>query len=267
MSVPRLGLGTWQLTGEEGVEAMKRALELGYRHIDTAQLYENEALVATALEESEVSRENVFIATKINHIEIPAATRDEVFEATHESLERLGLDTIDLLYVHWPAGNYDPAVTLPAFEELRERGLIDHIGLSNFTPALLEDALEHLDAPLTAHQVEMHPLFQQETLHEYARRDGHSLVAYSPLSNGEVFDVPVLREIAEKYGVSVAQISLSWLLHKEQIAAVPKASSEAHLRENLRSTTFELDDEDVERIDSLDREERFIDPDGAPWSE
>jgi len=267
MSVPRLGLGTWQLTGEEGVEAMKRALELGYRHIDTAQLYENEALVAAALEESEVSREDVFIATKINHRDLPAATCDEVFEATHASLERLGVETIDLLYVHWPAGDYDPTVTLPAFEELRERGLIDHIGLSNFTPALLEDALDHLDAPLTAHQVEMHPLFQQKALHEYARRGGHILVAYSPLSHGEVFDVSALREIARKHGVSAAQISLSWLLHKEQIAAVPKASSEAHLRENLRSRTLELDDEDVKRIDTLDREERFLNPDEAPWNE
>lgn len=269
-SVPQIGLGTWQLTGDEGREAIAEALEVGYRHVDTAQMYENEAVVGDALRDADVAREDLFVATKINHRDIPAATREEVFEAVERSRDRLGLETIDLVYIHWPVGGYDPEETLGALAELRDSGRIDRVGLSNCTPAILDeslDALDDLGVPLTAHQVEMHPLFQQRELHGRAVEEGHTLVAYSPLSHGDVFDVPAIQSVADEYGVSEAQLALAWLTSKDNVAAVPKASSRTHLAENLAAPDLDIGGEAFDRIDDIDRNERFIDPDDAPWTE
>jgi 2,5-diketo-D-gluconate reductase B len=258
------------LTGDEGRDVITTALEVGYRHIDTAQMYGNEAAVGEGIRRADVPREDVFVATKINHRDIPAATREEVFEAVERSRDRLGLETIDLLYIHWPVGDYDPEETLSALAELREGGQIDHVGLSNCTPEILDaslDALDDLGVPLTAHQVEMHPLLQQRELHGRAVEEGHTLVAYSPLSHGDVFDVPAIRSVADEHGASEAQVTLAWHLSKENVAAVPKASSETHLAENLAAADLNISDGVLDRIDAIDREERFIDPDDAPWNE
>jgi len=226
-------------------------------------MYGNEAAVGEGIRKATVPREELFVTTKINHRDLPAATLDEVREATEESLKRLGLNYVDLLYVHWPIGDYDPETTLPAMEELRAEGQIAHIGLSNCTPAMLNVALTALDAPLVAHQIEIRPLLQQDELREQGWQNDHTVVAYSPLSHGDVFGISDLQAVAAKHNISEAQVGLAWLFSKEHVAAVPKASSEAH----LAAAKIDLDQEDITRIDAIDREERFIDPEGAPWNQ
>jgi len=206
------------------------------------------------------------VATKVNHRSLPAGTYDDVMAAVDGSLDRLGLDRLDLLYVHWPVADYDPDETLAAFEDLRDAGTVDHIGLCNCTPAILEEALATLDAPLFAHQVEMHPLLPQAELHRLAVETDHWLVAYSPLARGGVLEQPTLQEIADDRAVGPAGIALAWLLDRENVAAVPKASTMAHLRQNLDSRGVELSADEVARIEAIDRQERTIDPDGAPWN-
>lgn len=265
--LPAIGLGTWENTDPDVcTESVRTAIEMGYRHIDTAQYYGNEESVGEGIAAADVPREEVVVATKV-HAEKFGLAHDEVIEGFEVSLDRLGLEYLDLLYVHWPVGNYDAGETMGAFDELVDRGSIDHVGVSNFSPALLDEARAELDSPLFANQVEMHPLLPQEELHGYARTHDLRLVAYSPLARGNIFDVPEIRDIAEKHGVSPAQVSLAWLLSKENVHVIPKASSEEHLRDNLAARDLELTDDDVAAIDGIDRTERFVEREGAPWLE
>ncbi|MFW6003203.1 MAG: aldo/keto reductase [Halanaeroarchaeum sp.] len=262
-AIPALGLGTWQNTDPRAcATAVETALEMGYRHVDTAQAYGNEADVGRGIAAADVDREDVFLATKVW---TDSLGYDDVLESTRESLEKLGVEYLDLLYVHWPAGDYDPEETLPAFQELQDEGLIDHIGVSNFEPRHLDRAQSILDAPIAANQVEMHPLLQQERLREYLDGTDVELVAYSPIARGEVFEVPELHRVAEKHGVSEAQVSLAWLREKGTIP-IPKATGEDHIRDNWESLDLELDADDVETIDQIDRQERQVDPEFGPWN-
>ena len=258
----QFGLGTWENDEpEQCTESVATALEMGYRHIDTAQIYRNEEAVGKGLARADVPREDIFLATKVW---TDSLTPEDVHETTRESLDRLGVDSVELLYVHWPVQTYEPSETLAAFETLREEGLIDRIGVSNFEPDQLREAVEVTDAPIFANQVEMHPMLQQRELREVCEELGVELVAYSPLARGEVFDEPTLVEIADDHGVSAAQVSLAWLREKG-VTPIPKATSEAHIRDNFESLTLELSDDEIERIDDLDRTDRRVDPDWAPW--
>ena len=260
--MPSLGLGTWQNTDpEECTNAVATALEMGYRHVDTAQAYDNEESVGEGLARADVPREDVFLATKVW---IDELAYDDVLASTEESLDKLGVDYVDLLYIHWPAGEYDPEDTLTAFDELYDEGLIERLGISNFEPGQVTEAVETADAPIFANQIECHPLLPQEDLRAHCADHGVEVVAYSPLARGEVFDVPEIQEVAAKHGVSEAQVSLAWLREKG-VTAIPKATSEAHIRDNWASRTLELDDEDVSNIDNIGRTERLIAPDFAPW--
>jgi diketogulonate reductase-like aldo/keto reductase len=259
--MPALGFGTWQNDDpEQCTESVRTALDVGYRHVDTAQVYDNEAAVGEGIEAASVDREDVFLATKVW---IDQLAHDDVLSSTEASLDRLGTDYLDLLYVHWPADAYDPEGTLSAFEELYEAGTIERIGVSNFEPEHLDAAREAIDAPIFANQVEMHPLLQQQELREYCEDADIELVAYSPLARGQVFDVDVLSDIADDHGVSEAAVSLAWLREKG-VTAIPKATGEAHIRDNWSSLTLELSADDVERIDALDERRRLIDPDFGP---
>jgi len=265
--LPAIGLGTWENTDPETcAESVRTALEAGYRHVDTAQHYENEDAVGEGIARADVPREEVFVATKVHPVRFGLA-HDEVIEGLEASLDRLGLDYLDLLYVHWPVGNYDAAETLPAFDELVDRGLVDHVGVSNFSTELLDEAMDHLDSPLFAHQAETHPLLQQDDLVAHAQEHDYHHVAYSPLARGRVFELAEVTEIAEKHDASAAQVSLAWLLSRENVSVVPKATGEAHIRDNLGALDLELDEEDVERIRDIERRERFVERDGAPWQE
>ena len=259
--MPALGLGTWENDDPaQCAESVETALELGYRHVDTAQIYGNEAAVGEGIAAADVDRDDVFLATKVW---IDNLAPEDVAASTRESLQKLDTEYVDLLYVHWPAGAYDPEETLPAFAELRDDGLIDRIGVSNFEPHHLDAATDALGEAPFANQVECHPLLRQEELREYADANGVELVAYSPLARGEILDDPAIVDIAEKHGVSAAQVSLAWLREKG-VTAIPKATGEDHLSDNWASLGLELDDEDLEAIDTLGRTDRQLNPDFGP---
>jgi 2,5-diketo-D-gluconate reductase B len=261
--MPMLGLGTWQNTDpQECQNAVQTALETGYRHIDTAQAYDNEGDVGDGIAAANVAREDVFLATKVWTSNL---AYDDVIDTTDASLDRLGVDSLDLLYVHWPTNQYDPEGTLAAFDELHDAGTIDRVGVSNFEPRHVEEAVDRLDAPVFANQVELHPLLPQEEIRAVCADHDIEVVAYSPLARGAVFDVPFLRELADDYGTSAAGVSLAWLREKG-VTAIPKATSTAHIRDNWTSLSVDLDDEDVARIDALDETDRRVDPDWAPWN-
>ncbi|WP_435177574.1 aldo/keto reductase [Halorussus sp. AFM4] len=263
--MPMLGLGTYEMDDEECRESVGRAIEMGYRHVDTAEMYENEDAVGDAIAAADVDREELFVATKIAPENLDY---DQVLTNAADSFEELGVDFVDLLYVHWPTGDYEATDTLDAFAELREEGLIGEIGVSNFTVDLLEEAIEVAEEPIFANQVEMHPLLPQTELQQFCAQDDVDveLVAYSPIARGDVEDVDELQEVAEKHDATPHQVSLAWLREKE-VTAIPKATSEEHLRENWLSLGVELDEEDVEKIDSIEERQRIVDPDDAPWNQ
>ncbi|SFR54906.1 aldo/keto reductase [Halogeometricum limi] len=263
MDIPELGFGTYQMDErDECVDAVELAMEVGYEHVDTAQGYDNEEYVAEGL--AGVDRDEVFLASKIDTDNLGF---DDVLDSTHESAEKLQVDSIDLMYVHWPINTYDPDETLPALDELVDEGVIERVGLSNFRPDQLEEAIDTLDAPLYAHQVEMHPMLPQEELHEFAVEHDHQLVAYCPIARGQVADVEEIQAVAEKHEASAAQVSLAWLMQKENVTAIPKAASPDHIRENVGALELELDDEDVEKIDGIEERTRIVDFDEAPWNQ
>jgi len=255
-----LGLGTWQNKEESCAKSVKQALNMGYKHIDTAQIYENESQVGKGIKKADVDRENFFLASKVW---IDQLNKEDVIVSTEESLEKLQTDYVDLMYIHWPAGEYSPEETFKGFKQLKERGLIENIGISNFTVSQMEEAMEY--AEIFANQVEMHPLLPQEELLQACKENDVELVAYSPLARGEVFNVEEIQEVAEKHGVSEAQVSLAWVIEKGA-TPIPKASSEDHIRDNFEALEVELENEDIQRIDSIDREERMVDPEFGPWN-
>ncbi|WP_117591287.1 aldo/keto reductase [Haloprofundus halophilus] len=263
LDLPSMGLGTsGNKDPEECASTVAAALDIGYRHVDTAQMYDNEEPVGAGLRQSDVDPDDAILATKVHPKNLAP---EDVRRTTEESLDRLGVDSVDLLYVHWPTHAYDAETTLPVFDELREAGLTDHVGVSNFTPELLDEARETLDSPIAAHQVECHPLLPQEELRADAREHGYSLVAYTPLGRGEIFDEPELVEVAEKHDASVAQVCLAWSMAQDVIVPIPKSTGE-HVAENFAARELELDDDDLAKIDGIDHEKRIIDPDHGPWN-
>ena len=261
--IPQPGFGTSNHTGTSCTENVLRALEAGYRHIDTAQMYDNEEAVGTALERADVDREDVFLATKVHPSNLAA---DDVVATTEESLDRLGVERVDLLYVHWPTTAYDPADTLPAMDEVRDRGYTDYVGLSNFTIEYLEEALEILDSPVLAHQIECHPWLPQRELVAYGIEHDITTVAYCPIMQGRADEDTVLTEIAARRDVTPHQVALAWHHQRDGVVAIPKASGD-HVEANLAASEIELTDEEVAQIDAIENRERIVDPDRAVWNE
>lgn len=260
--MPMMGLGTWENTEEETCRrSVKQALDMGYRHIDTAQVYRNENEVGDGIDRSDVPRDDIFLATKIW---IDSLSHSDVLDTFEDSMDKLGVEYVDLLYVHWPSRTYDVEDTLDAFNELYESGKIDKIGISNFEPRQVREAVEYSDAPIFANQVEIHPMLPQTDLVEACREEDVNLVAYSPLARGEVFRNSTISEISNKHNTTEAQVALAWLRHKG-ITAIPKASSEDHIRDNWESLELELDDADLEQIDNISVRDRRVDPSFAPW--
>jgi len=263
--IPDIGLGTYlNFVPDECRDSVRQGIDMGYRHVDTAQFYTNERWVGEGIQEADVPRDDLFIATKVwqDHL-----FHEGVVDSTEGSLAQLDIDTIDLLYIHWPAEFYEPEETLGAFNQLVDEGKIEHIGVSNFTLEQWKEAVEVSDAPILANQVEMHVLLQQDGVVEYAQDNGMYVVAYAPLGQQRILDDPLLEDIAEEHGATTAQIALAYLIQKDNVIAIPKASSRAHLRENFEALDLELSEEDVDRIDNIGREERFIVPCFGPWEE
>ncbi len=258
--VPALGLGTWQLSGDDATEAVEHALDIGYRHVDTAAAYENEAEVGAGIRASGVDREDVFLTTKVWHTNL---RRADVLASADRSLQWLQTDYVDLLLVHWPNEEVELAETLGAMQEVRAAGKARHLGVSNFTPALLREALL-VEPGLVCDQVEYHPYLGQEPLLGLVHDRGMFLTAYSPLARGGVSDDAVIREIGERHGKSPAQVTIRWLLQQDRVACIPKSSSAAHRAANLDVFDFELSEGEMQRLHGLARGQRLIDPDFAP---
>jgi 2,5-diketo-D-gluconate reductase B len=258
-TVPKLGFGTWEILGRDCEEAVSDALEIGYRHIDTAQAYDNEAEVGKALAASAVPREELFVTTKLWRDEFHP---DRVRPSAEGSLEKLQVDCVDLLLLHWPNDDVPLEQTLGALAALREEGLIRQFGVSNFPVGMLNDALSI--APVFADQVEFHPYLDQQPLVDRAVEQDFMVTAYSPLARGKVPADPTLREIGDQYGKTAGQVALRWLLDKPNVATIPKASSHERRVENFEVFDFRLSDEDRATIDALARDDRIIDPRWAP---
>jgi len=243
--IPALGLGTWQLTGEQCYETVSTALELGYRHVDTAQLYGNERQVGRAIADADVDRDDVFLTTKVTP---GKAGYEDVLASTEASLDRLDTDYVDLLLLHWPNPLVDFRETARAMAELRDDGLIRHAGVSNFRRWRLERAREKSPVPLLADQVRLHPYYTRRKLREYCRYTDMMVTAYSPLAHGGIVDDAELAAVGDRYDKTAAQVALRWATQLEGVAAIPKSTSRDHLRANVDIFDFELDDDEVARV-------------------
>ena len=257
--IPPLGLGTWQITGPDATEAVRDALALGYRHIDTARIYGNEAEVGEGIAAAGVPRDDFWLTTKLWY---EGLRRDEVREQLEGSLRALRTDHVDLLLIHWPSDDVPLDETLGAMGELRDEGKVLNLGVSNFPSAHVREAagIERI----YTNQVEYHAYLSQEPMLEVCREHGIVLTAYSPLANGKLLKEPLLAEIAEERGATPAQVALRWLLDQQGVVTVPKAASHDNRVANLGALEIELSDEDRERIDGLPKDRRVISPSFAP---
>jgi diketogulonate reductase-like aldo/keto reductase len=245
--IPKLGLGTWQNTGPGCAETVRTALEVGYRHVDTAQIYDNEREVGDGIAAADVDRESVFLTTKVWRSNL---RREDVHESVRASLDRLGVEYVDLLLIHWPHPRVPVGETLAAMADLREEGLVDHLGVSNFTRSQLRAAREAVDAPIVTDQVQYHPYKDQSALRDYCLGADVALTAYSPLARGDALSGDLLVDIGAGYDKSPAQVALRWLVQQDGVIAIPKASSRDHLAENLAVFDFSLTESEMARIDA-----------------
>lgn len=263
VEVPALGYGTFQLSGEDCERGVEHALSVGYRHVDTAQAYENEDRVGAGMDAAGVAREEIFLTTKLAS---GSLARDRVGPSTDESLRKLGTDYVDLLLIHWPNDRVALADTLGAMSEVQDAGKVRHVGVSNFPPSLLREATEH--ATIFCNQVEYHPFLGQRALRELASEHDLLLTAYAPLAQGDVMSDDTLAEIADAHDATAAQVALRWLIDQDHVCAIPKATSEERIESNLAALELELREDERQRIDGLERGERLIDPSFAPdWED
>lgn len=265
IDVPAIGLGTFGLTGKDGEAAIRAALDMGYRHLDTAIRYGNEREVGAAVRASGIARSELFVTTKIWPTDHAS---DMVRRRVDESLERLGLDYVDLLLVHWPSKEVPLGETLAAFAEARDAGRARSIGVSNFTTALLRESIDRHGAELAVNQVEYHPFLAQPKLLAALREAGMLMTAYLPLARGKVFKDEVLRRIGRRHGKSPGQVALRWLVQQDNVLAIPRSSKPDNMRANIDIFDFELDAQEMAAIEALDRQERQVEMEWSPrWDE
>ena len=261
--VPALGFGTFRMKGDECAEAVGRAISVGYRHLDTAEIYENEEAVARGIRDAGVDRTDLFITTKAWMDDLSS---DGVAKSLEGSLRRLDTDYIDLWLIHWPNEAYPLRDTLEAMSRLVTKGSVRHLGVSNFPAVLFDEAASM--ALILCNQVEYHPYLAQRSVLDAARSRGAFITAYAPVAMGKVHDDVTLREIGERYGKTAAQVTLRWLIQQPGVAAIPKAANPDHVEENLAIFDFSLTEGEMLRIHGLARGERLIDPDFGPvWDE
>lgn len=259
--VPALGFGTFRIQGEDCREAVRCALETGYRHIDTAQAYGNEAEVGAALEDVGLPREQVFLTTKCHKDHL---TAPEVARWFDNSLRALRTDHVDLLLIHWPSATTPLGETLDAMRALQATGKVKHIGVSNFPVALLREAVETHKARLFTNQIEYHPLLVQPALNAWTFGRGMLLTGHSPLATGRLVDHPVLAAIGARYGKSASQVAIRWQLEQDKVIVLPKSQTPARIGENFDVFDFALDEADMAAIAALPHDQRGVDPPWAP---
>ena len=266
MHMPSIGAGTFRLQGQTAIDSVANALDLGYRHIDTAQIYGNEAEVGTALASSGVPRQDVFVTTKIwtEHL-----AGDALIPSLKDSLRKLRLDQLDLTLIHWPSpgGAVPVAESMAALLEAQQLGLTRQIGVSNFTIPLMQEAIAAVGAAnIATNQVELHPYLQNRRVAAFAREHGIGVTAYMPLAYGKVLNDPVIGSIAVRLEATPAQVTLAWLL-AQGYSAIPSSTRRENLAGNLAARTLVLSADDIAAIDALDRGERLVNPDFAPeWN-
>jgi 2,5-diketo-D-gluconate reductase B len=245
--IPAIGLGTWELRGRTCARIVEQALKLGYRHIDTAQVYENEREVGEGLRASGVRRDEVFVTTKVwtNHF-----APNDLERSAKESLVRLRIAELDLLLLHWPNPHVPLAETLGALAHAKRLGLTRHIGVSNFTVALIEQAVAACPEPLVCDQVEYHPYLDQTKVREVCAHNGLAVVAYSPIARGRIKNDLTLARIGRAHQKSPAQICLRWLV-QQNVSAIPRTSKIERLSENIEIFDFDLTDEEMLQIAQL----------------
>ena len=259
--LPRLGLGTFRMQGEARRAAVERALALGYRHIDTAEMYGNEEAIGAAIATARIARSDLHVTTKVWHENLAPDAIRKAFDA---SLKKLRLDYVDLYLVHWPRSDMNLQAVLETLLKLKEQGRTRAIGVANFPVALLRTAVEEIKAPIACNQVEYHVMLDQTRLRKYLATKAIPLVAYCPLAQGRAAADPTLVAIGRKHGASAAQVALKWLLDQDGVAAIPKASRRESQRANLDALNIGLDDEDRQAIAGLPKNKRCVDPAGGP---
>ncbi len=257
LHMPKLGLGTWKMSGPDCTDAVARALALGYRHIDTAEMYGNEAEVGAALAATTLPRADLHVTTKVWWEHLAPDALNRAFET---SLRKLQLDYVDLYLIHWPHPGMDLPAALATMLRLREQGLIRKIGVSNFTVALLKQAVEEIGAPIACNQIEYHVMLDQSKVLTYAREKQIAITAYCPLARGGLDSVPALAAIAAKHSATPEQVALKWLLDQDGVAAIPKASQPRNQATNLAALTLTLDDADRQAIAGLPKNQRIVNP-------
>ncbi|MFW6202972.1 MAG: aldo/keto reductase [Marinilabilia sp.] len=251
--IPKIGYGTWQLfEGEHEKEIFKTAIRKGYRLIDTAAMYDNEVSVGRAIKESKVPRDELFVTSKLM---FDVKTYDGALEAFESTMRQLDLDYLDLYLVHWPVkGKYKD--TWKALETLYDEGRIRAIGVSNFMQHHLEDLMDSAKVFPMVNQIEFHPYLRQQDLLDFCKNNNIQFEAWSPLMQGKIFGIDLLKELAEKYDKTIAQVVLRWDLQKE-VVTIPKSVKKERIESNADIFDFEISDEDMARIDDLDRNERI----------
>ena len=261
VSIPRLGFGTFRMPGAESQPVVESAIALGFRHIDTAAMYENETAVGAALAASGVKRDELFVTTKVWHDQL---SPDALRRAFDLSLGKLRLDYVDLYMIHWPTRDIDIAASLEALMQLRQRGLTLAIGVCNFNLPMIRRAVEEIGAPIAAHQVEYHAFLSQTPMLAYLRSKAIPLTAYAPLAQGRAANDPTLAAIGRKHGATAAQVAIAWLLDQHGVIAIPKAGRPESQKANLDALGIRLDDEDRAAIATLPKDQRFVRPPFAP---
>ncbi len=257
IQIPRIGLGTYKITGSEATHCVEEAISIGYRHIDTARMYENEAEVGKAIKNSGIAPEDLFVTTKVW-----PADFGNIIPAVEDSLRKLQLERVDLLLLHWPSDEERNKIAVAQLNDVINKGYAKNVGVSNFTIAQLEAARK--DAPIICDQVEYHPYLSQAKLLAYLRSYDMALTAYRPLALGKVSEDAVLLDIASKHNKTAGQVALRWLVQQDNVAVIPKTSHRERLVENFSIFDFELTDAEMEAIHGLNRHERLTNPATAP---
>ncbi|MCA0424146.1 MAG: aldo/keto reductase [Proteobacteria bacterium] len=263
--IPALGLGTWQLKDEAGVAAVVAALDAGFRHLDTAAAYGNEVEVGQGLKASGLKRDDVWVTTKVWWDKIDEGDLQASAEA---SLERLGLDHVDLLLIHWPNPAIPLARSIKALNDAKRRGLARNIGVSNFTVPLLAEAVRLSEAPLIANQCEYHPRLDQSAVIAACKAHGMAFVAYTPLGRGSLMDDPVIAGVAAAHGVTSGQVILRWHVQQGNVA-IPRSTNPGRIRQNFDIWNFALSEAEMAAISALRSPDgRVVKPDFAPqWDQ
>ncbi|SMD04276.1 Aldo/keto reductase [Fulvimarina manganoxydans] len=261
--IPALGLGTWTLEGSDCRDLVSKAIDVGYRHIDTARMYGNEAAVGEGVRANGIARDELFVTTKVWWTEL---TRDALLASAKASIDDLGIGAVDLFLIHWPNPDVALEESIDALNEVVSQGLARHIGLANFPSALLHEAAAMSQAPLVCNQVEYHPLLSQNSVLEACRVNDMALIAYSPIGRaGALIEKEPVKRAAEAHGRSPAQIVLRWHMEQPNVGAIPRTSKAERLQENLDVFDFELTNEEMEAISALASPRgRIVDPSFAP---